>query len=279
LTRRRGADPGSLAGLRRRLTERDFAIIDALARHKVMTSLMLAAVFFPSQHTAANRLLTLTEMGVLDRELLPGSGAYRYLLGWHGQVIHAFEHGLRPPTRAAAQLASHQILFTSQLAHKEGVNSFFARLHYAGRTRGVRVTEWLAEAEAATEFDNLRPDAAGTLTWDDGRDLRFWFEHDRGTETLGLLRAKLERYPHRRSIHLNGDRVLLVEVKGARRLANLAATQLDLGGITAAALLYQPIDSAATSAESGAALFDAETWHRLEGPGVMCRLADLAAHR
>lgn len=276
MTRLRGVDSGGLAGLRRRLTERDFAIIDALARHKVMTSAMIAAVFFPSIYTAGTRLLTLTEMGVLARELLPNSGAYRYLLGWHGQVIWALDHGQRPPTKAAAELAGHQILFSSQLAHKEMVNAFFARLHRAARLRGARVTEWLPEAEAAAEFDRLRPDAAGTLTWPGGRHLRLWLEADRGTETLGRLRAKLERYPHRRAVHLAANRVILVEVQGARRLANLAEARLDLGDLTGAAALYRPMDATTSRTDTSGALFESDWWHLLDGTGRRVGLADLA---
>jgi hypothetical protein len=256
------------------LTGRDFAIIDALARHKVMTAAMLEAVFFPSGSVARSRLLTLTEMGVLARELLPASGAYRYLLGWHGQVIHALEHGQRPPTRAAAVQAAHQILFSSQLAHKEAVNAFFARLHADAPAREARVSEWRSEAEAAADFDGLRPDAAGTVQWSDGRRLAFWFEHDRGTETLGGLVAKLARYPRRRSIHLVADRLVLVEVCGARRLANLAAARLDLGNLTGAAVLYRQFN-AVMRAETSGGLFDAE-YRMLDGTGRTCRLRDFA---
>lgn len=273
MSRRRGTDTGTLAGLRRRLTERDFAIIDGLARHKVMTTGMLAMVYFSDRRRASARLSTLTELGILARTLLPGSLTWRYTLAWHGQTIHALEHGQRPPTKVAAELASHQITFSSQLAHKEAVNAFFARLHHAGRTRDFRLTEWLSESEAATEFDNLRPDAAGTLTWDDGRELRFWFEHDRGTETLARLVAKLQRYPHRRSIHLAADRVLLIETCGPRRLDGLVAARVDTGDLRAAAVLYEPIDPVTATEHTSGNLTDQAIWRPLAGPGPV-RLPD-----
>lgn len=279
MTRRRGIEAQSLTGLRRRLTSRDFAIIDGLARHKVMTSAMLTAVYFPSARAAATRLLTLTELGVLARDLLPSSGAHRYTLGWHGQVIWALGHGQKPPSKTTAELASHQVTFSAQLAHKEAVNAFFARLHRAGPAAGARVSEWLSEAEAAAEFDGLRPDAAGTLTWDGGRRLRLWFEHDRGTETLGRLIAKLERYPHRRSLHLAADRVILVEVCGERRLAALARTALDLGDLRGAAILYQSIDPVTSRTDTSQQLFEEGRWHLLGGTGTKVSLADLAAKR
>jgi hypothetical protein len=258
------------------MTGRDFALIDGLARHKVMTAAMLAAVYFPSGSVARSRLLTLTEMGILTRELLPTSGAYRYLLGWHGQVIHALEHDQRPPTKTAAAQAVHQVLFTSQLAHKEGVNAFFARLHESADAHGAEVTEWRSEAEAATDFDGLRPDAAGTLTWTGGRKLAFWFEHDRGTETLENLTAKLQRYPRRRSIHLKADRLILVEVRGQRRLANLAAADPDLGDLAGAAVLYQPFDAAARA--DGSANPYTGAYRLLDGTGRTVSLAELAEH-
>ena len=275
MTRRKGTDAG-LAGLRRRLTERDFAIIDHLARHKVMTTAMLTMVFFTDRRRASARLLTLTELGVLSRTLLPGSGLWRYTLGWHGQVIWALEHGQRPPTKGAAELAAHQITFSSQLAHKEAVNAFFARLHHAGRSHGFRLTEWLSEADAAAEFNALRPDAAGTLTWDDGRRLRFWFEHDRGTETLTRLCAKLGRYPHRRSVHLAADRTVLIETCGPRRLAGLLDAGVDTGDLAAAAVLYEPIDPVTCTEPTSGHLVTERRWHRLNNPGPSVLLADLA---
>ncbi|GAB4001568.1 hypothetical protein GCM10029992_37450 [Glycomyces albus] len=143
----------------------------------------------------------------------------------------------------------------------------------------MQVTEWRSEAEAAEDFDGVRPDAAGTLTWEGGRRLRFWFEHDRGTETLARLIAKLERYPRRRSIHLAADRVLLVEVCGARRLANLARSRLDLGGIRAAAVQYRPLDAVRGATDTSGVLLDADTWEELGGTGRPCSLADLATGR
>jgi len=75
-----GTNTGAFDELAGRLTERDFAIIAALAKHKIMTAGMLEALFFPSAHSAAARLLTLSEMGVLARWRSPASRAFRYVL-------------------------------------------------------------------------------------------------------------------------------------------------------------------------------------------------------
>jgi len=75
-----GKNTGDFNEIASRLMERDFAIIDTLSRHKIMTAGMLEALFFPSAHSAAARLLTLYEMGILARWRNPTSRAYRYVL-------------------------------------------------------------------------------------------------------------------------------------------------------------------------------------------------------
>lgn len=42
-----GTNTGNFDEIARRLTERDFAIIEMLAKHKIMTAGMLEALFFP----------------------------------------------------------------------------------------------------------------------------------------------------------------------------------------------------------------------------------------
>jgi len=215
----RGADFDPIT-LITRLTERDLTVIDLLARHKIATTAILRAVVgFPSRRAANLRLRALCDLGLLRRFRLPATGTLRFVLDWHGQVIWAIRQGQRTPTRRDADLSIQHIIFSAHRTHKEGVNEFFALLHEGARAAGdVRITEWLNEAEAAgTGLLGVRPDAAGTLTWDDGRELRFWYEHDRGTETLARLVETVDRYRTGR-LALARSRTLLIGVPGARRL-------------------------------------------------------------
>jgi hypothetical protein len=174
------------------MTDRDFAIIETLAKHKIMTAGMLEALFFPSAHSAAARLLTLHEMGVLARWRNPASRAYRYVLDWRGQCLHAMRAEEKPPTRAAATFKAQQLFVSTQRAHTEGVNAFYCRLMRAARARNDVEISW--EFESYSSLSSSRSDANVVINWRDGRRLDFWFEHDRGTETLERLADKVSRY-------------------------------------------------------------------------------------
>jgi hypothetical protein len=193
-TRIPGTNTGDFNELSGRLTARDFAVIDALARHRVMTASMIEVLFFPSPHAASMRLLTLHELGVLERYRSPDSRAYRYMLGWRGQCVHAARHGEKPPSRQAATWKAQQYFLSSQRPHVEGINAFFCRLQYAAKMRGdVQLAEWRSESDRS-DFLYRRPDGTGKLVWNDGRSLYFYFEHDRSTETLDRLAGKVSGY-------------------------------------------------------------------------------------
>lgn len=84
-----GTNTGDFNEITNRLTKRDFEILEALEKHKIMTASMIEAISFPSHHQAGARLLTLHELGVLKRWRSPESKAYRYVLAWRGQCILA----------------------------------------------------------------------------------------------------------------------------------------------------------------------------------------------
>ncbi|WP_030159913.1 replication-relaxation family protein [Glycomyces sp. NRRL B-16210] len=263
------------AALLARMTERDFAIIDALARHKIATTATLTALFFPSRRIAAARLQVLSKFELLERFLVPGSGAHRYTLAWRGRVLAALRQGQLAPTRREAELAFHKIAFSAHRAHKEEVNDFFALLHATARQSGdVKVTEWLNEAEATTGLMNVRPDAGGTLTWSDGRELAFWYEHDRGTETLGRLTEMIDRYRTGR-IALSRRRILLIGLPGSRRLSNLLAAAPAPTGLSVAAHVTVGLPPVSAFAHAMPAIITEPRWHRF-GATAPCSLAELA---
>ncbi|WP_133884182.1 replication-relaxation family protein [Glycomyces sp. NRRL B-16210] len=213
-----GTNTGNFNELTGRLTDRDFEIIHTLAKRKIMTAGMLEAVFFSSAHSAAARLLTLHEMGILARWRSPSSRAYRYVLDWRGQCVQAMRTDEKPPTKQAGTYKAQQMFMSTQRAHTEAVNAFFCRLHRGARNRpDVRVAKW--DEPRYFPF-GPRPDGSATLEWNDGNELHFMLEHDRGTETLQRLADKVESYKHD-ARDSSGKQVLLIEVISQGRLTNL----------------------------------------------------------
>lgn len=250
----RRTDAETLAGLARRLTARDYAVLDFFAQHRIATVSIVAAVFFTRRRLAAIRLHELCELGLLTRSRVTGSRAYRYTLDWGGAAICALRAGTTPPTRTAAAWAAQQVFHSAHRPHREAVNAFFAQLHLAARAAGnLQVTEWLPEAAASAEIIGARPDAAGELTWNDGRTLRLWYEHDRGTEPLSVLADKITRYRTGRLAGALGDRILLFGLAGPRRLPGLHRVCPPTGDLTVAAAVTEPLPAEADvrSADTG----------------------------
>lgn len=190
--------------LARCLTERDRAIMRALARHRVFTREQLGEMFFDSQHRARVRLVALHRHQVLDRfqPHRPGWGAagFHYVLGPMGAAIVAADvEAGEDPDRAARRWRAERTLALGRpqrLAHLVGVNGFYTALvgHARATPGAAEVVDWLTEAEATRWADAIvRPDAYGSWRHD-GDAVEFFVEWDRGTETLGRLVAKLGGY-------------------------------------------------------------------------------------
>jgi hypothetical protein len=203
-----------------RLTGRDMGLIDALARHRILTAAQLAELFFPSEWAARIRLVTLIEMEVLARFRDDNRAAYRYTLGYWGAAVHAWRQGEPPPTRTAVALAAHQLAVSRKRTHLEGVNAFFTALHAEARAAdSVAVTQWLCEDEAASLFlGKVRPDGAAVVTYESERAMPFFFEYDTGTEPLTVLTAKLDRYAEARPV--DGQRLVLLQITRPGRERN-----------------------------------------------------------
>lgn len=208
------------AGLYPRLTERDLAIVDALAVHKILTAPMITAIWFTSEWTARQRILTLTELGVLARFRPGHRAAYRYTLGEWGHAIWAMRNAEKPPTRQWCSWQMQRLAVSRHRVHLEAVNAFATRLHADARLSGGAFTidQWLAETEAAEACSGqLRPDAGYVLKWRSGPQLRAWHEHDTGTETHTQLIAKLRRYARYRPLDGGRSRTVLFTLPGRAR--------------------------------------------------------------
>jgi hypothetical protein len=221
-----GRNTGDFTELTERLTSRDYDILETLELRKIMTAGMLEALFFPSRHQAGARLLTLFELGLLDRWRSPESKAYRYVLGWRGQHIRAAIKGEKPPRKQDAIFQAQHRFLSQHRAHTEGVNAFFCRLYYSARNRSdVKVKEW---SDLDLGVLSIKPDGTGEVSWQDGQTLRFWLEHDRGTETLKYLARKITSYNDKVRRYVDRrDTVLLFELSSQRRLRNFLPVATD----------------------------------------------------
>lgn len=208
----------ALSDLVQRLTDRDFVLIDLLGRHKVLTIDQITDLLFTTKRFARERVGLLAELDVVirwRRVVRPGSQAFRHTLGYTGAYLHAAATGAPAPRPAVFERRTADLIASTRLEHHLGVNDFFARLTRACRIGATMdLTEWLSESEAGALTGGLvRPDAAGTFTSEAGT-IEFWFEHDRGTETMHRLASQVERY----RIRLPGlNRALLIELTSAAR--------------------------------------------------------------
>lgn len=188
---------------RSHLTARDQHLLELLWDHRVLTSGQLAALCFDDPTTARHRLVRLYRLGVIDRFRPPpaglgrGSAAFHYVLDQLGELLVAADRDepVTPQRRWQPGYAT-DIGNSQRLRHLVGVNQFFAQLALAARGSGgsARLAGWRGERELGERYGQVvRPDSDGV--WEqDGQQLRFFYEHDRATEPLHRLAAKLDGY-------------------------------------------------------------------------------------
>lgn len=195
----------------RRLTERDRWLIDLLAEHRVLTAEHVNALAFDHIKRARRRLLLLCQRGVLARfrrHVPVGSQSWRYTLGVLGEAIHAAAAGdpLPRPAKIAEKIT--RLAESRDLEHRLGVNGFFVALAAQARTQpGCELADWWSEHRTAeTTGQWVRPDGFGVWTEPapdhsrtgpavaGTREIRFFLEYDRGSESLATVLAKLDSY-------------------------------------------------------------------------------------
>lgn len=227
------------------LTERDRQIVRLVARHRVFTTSQLARLFFANLTTARHRLTVLWRLRLLDRfrPLIPNQGAaglhagsYCYVLDELGGWLVHNEAGNDPDTfRWRRRRQGDDIAYarSQQLTHRLEVNEFFTRLRVRARhDPGVKLARWLSEVQAAEYLARglgLRPDGFG-IWRQDGREVAFWLEWDRGTEPLDRLRDKLDRYAdleHYYIVHRQDVAWVLICVPSTRRERHFRQTLSD----------------------------------------------------
>jgi hypothetical protein len=201
----------------------------------VLTTNQIAAIEFSSIRRAQDRLRQLRELGAVfafrDSYSTGGTSQTRYALGYRGARVIAAQRAEKPPVAGAYAERLERLGLWPKLSHQLGVNDFFCGLAAYARTRpDAALTQWWSE-KACTDFFwhgdiKLRPDAYGY--WDEqGRRVRFFLEHDTGTEPLSKVVGKLSEYS-RFGTDVFG--VLLFSVHSSLRERNLrSAMRQQLG--------------------------------------------------
>jgi hypothetical protein len=188
-----------LAALAGRLTDRDLALCRLLHEHRVLTTLQLVDLAFPSRNAAEHRLAVLHQLGVVDRfrpRHTPGSAPYHYVLGPLGAALLAAHTEQEPAGLGYRRDRALALAHSQRLRHLVGVNGFFTALAGAAREQqGQAALEvWWSEQRCAAHWGRLvHPDGYGRWREHQVR-VDFFLEYDRGSEPLQRLAGKLPGY-------------------------------------------------------------------------------------
>ncbi|TMQ92023.1 hypothetical protein ETD83_28270 [Actinomadura soli] len=224
------AAPEKLLELRRRLTDRDRAILELVWEHRVLTTHQIAAIFFTTPSKARDRLLQLFRLNALERfqPWVPvGAAPFHWVIGPLGAQCLAAYQDTDPGAFGYRRTAVLRISHSQHLAHQVGVNEFFTRLHrHARHVPRARLEKWWPEHRCAQIWGDLaRPDAYGRWSetprnGDGPTTIDFFLEHDTGSVTLAKVAAKLNGYEAlAESTGINTP--VLFWVPSSRREANL----------------------------------------------------------
>jgi hypothetical protein len=260
-----------------RLVDRDRQILLLLDEHKVLTTNQIAAIAFDSVRRAQDRLRQLRELRVVfafrDSYSTDGTSQTRFAVGYHGARLIAARKATKPPAPGAYAETLERLGLWPKLAHQLGVNDFFCQLAVQTRRRpDAALTQWWPEKRCVDFFWNnnakLRPDAYGC--WEaNGAQVRFFLEHDTGTEPLSKVARKLDGYT---AFTTSSFGILLFSVHSGQRERNVRAALLkEMGG-------REPRIVVATAARDAAHCDGpaGPVWSLLRGGSAQrCRLSEL----
>ncbi len=211
----------------RHLTPRDRQLLTWLADHQTLTTRQIATALFPSLRAAQKRLTLLHRIGAVDRFTFAltstTGGGLRYTLGPLGDLLHPHPAGRRSHLARRVDIARNP-----HLGHLLGVNGFFTDLYGHTRTHPTHLHRWWNETHTTAVYTlaGVHPDGHGI--WQVGNStVGFFLEHDRGTEPLRTLLAKLPAYLR---LAVAGPRYpVLFHLPTTSREANLHKRLAELG--------------------------------------------------
>jgi hypothetical protein len=187
-----------LAALAGRLTDRDRRLCQLLWEHRVLTTLQLTQLAFPSADAAEHRLVILHRLGLVDRfrpHHTPGSAPYHYVLGSLGAAVLAAQTDQDPAALGYRRDRTLALAHSQRLAHLVGVNGFFSALASTARHHpDAELERWWSEQRCTQHWGGLvRPDGYGRWR-QQHRQVDFFLEYDRGTQAPHRLAGKLGGY-------------------------------------------------------------------------------------
>jgi len=189
----------TLIDVSHRLRRRDYAIASLLNEHTTLTTNQLTAVLFTSAITCRHRLTALRSFGFVERFIRRNEPGTPNIVCWVPGPLSARLTALateqKPPTARALWERQDRIYVNPALNHLIDTNEFFVRLLVHGRRDpDTSLLRWWSERTTAGAFgQRVHPDGHGV--WTDGdREIGFFLECDRGTETLGRVADKLRSY-------------------------------------------------------------------------------------
>jgi len=187
-----------------RLTDRDRAVLYDLYHYRFLPTSLIQRRHFGSPTRARNRLKLLFHHGFVDRTFLPSAGPSTsealYSLGPAATAELAAVYGLEPADVQRRRRPVEPFF----IAHELLVARFRLSVAYAGASKGVGIRQWTEREAAKLRVPATGPDGSATerpitpdgMGWVYSPAARFAFclEADRGTMTVGRVRAKFERY-------------------------------------------------------------------------------------
>lgn len=213
------------------LTERDRQIALDCFEHRVLTTGQIKRLHFTDTRTAVARLDALYRLRVLDRfrPSLPrgrGTAPYHWILDEAGALIVATHKDVERATLGWQHAVAAGVATSPKLAHHVDVNEFIVRLAVDARRAGGWLSEWYGERTLHDFLDGeVIPDSYAVLSLPDRPPLHLFVELDRGTETLGRLQEKAQRY--RKALRWQDvrklDPLVLLLVPSAGRFRSVSA--------------------------------------------------------
>jgi hypothetical protein len=180
------------------ITSRDRLLLQLLDDHQVLTTGQVHRLLFSARRTCQLRLNELAALGLVDRFRFSrdggGSQPWHWTLGHNGRRFQAAAHEQPEPTARASNQSVQRLSANPHLNHLVLSNEFFVRLsEHARQHPGSRLDRWWSEQVTTKQFRTITADGHGLWTAH-GTTVGFFLEADTGTEPLGRLVSKLDRY-------------------------------------------------------------------------------------
>ena len=190
--------PGLLA-IYPHITSRDRLLLQLLDDHQVLTTDQIHRMLFLARRTCQIRLGELAALGLVDRFRFHraggGSQPWHWTLGHQGHRFQAAAHHRPEPTLRATRQTVHRLSANPHLAHLLTANEFFVRLTAHARWHDdARLDRWWSETATTKQYRTITADGHGLWSSGNTTMVGFFLEADTGTEPLGRVVAKLDRY-------------------------------------------------------------------------------------